>query len=66
LVEILFIYQEKYANKTTVMHYTLICFNGKFGFVPFTEILVKEIKQDSEESTLNYDDIGSKVLCLKY
>ena len=40
LAEILFIYQEKYANRTTVMHYTLICFNGKFGFVPFTGILV--------------------------
>ena len=36
-VEILFIFQEKFANKTSLMHYTLICFNGKFGFVPFIE-----------------------------
>ena len=39
LMEILFVKMEREANKTTTMNYLMICFNGRFGFIPFTEYL---------------------------
>jgi hypothetical protein len=42
LIESLLIYQEKMANKTSFLHYILISFNGKFGYVPFTGIFTKD------------------------
>ena len=36
-IEAIFINLEKKANKTTMMHYLIICFNGRFGYVPFKQ-----------------------------
>lgn len=38
-IEAMFINLEKKANKTTMMHYLIICFNGRFGYVPFKQYL---------------------------
>jgi len=45
LVEMMFVSLEKKANKTTWMHYLIICFNGRFGFVPFTNHFSQEAQQ---------------------
>lgn len=64
VVELIFIYIEKQACKTTFLHYTVICFNGRFGWVPFTNHFVSATGAASLEETLtefNYDHISSKI-----
>ena len=36
IFEIIFVKLEAVACKTSLMHYSIICFNGRFGWVPFT------------------------------
>ena len=36
IIEIAFIILESKSTKTTFMHYSIVCFNGRFGWVPFT------------------------------
>jgi len=35
LIEMLYFWIESKACKTTYLHYILICFNGRFGWVPY-------------------------------
>ena len=64
-IELMFINLEKKANKTTMMHYLIICFNGRFGYVPFTQYFASntDIK---DLDTLNYDDISSSMCCIYF
>jgi hypothetical protein len=36
IFEFLFLNTEAIACKTTITHYAIICFNGRFGWVPFS------------------------------
>ena len=36
LLEFAFIFLESESTKTSIMHYSIICFNGRFGWIPFT------------------------------
>ena len=71
IVELIFIYIEKEACKTTFLHYTIVCFNGRFGWVPFTNHFVSATGAASLESNkhvteFNYDHISSKLFCLPF
>jgi hypothetical protein len=33
--EIIFVYLEAISCKTTVIHYMIVCFNARFGWIPF-------------------------------
>ena len=41
ILEGLFIWMESRATKTSFMNYTIICFNGRFGWVPYNTYLAK-------------------------
>ena len=66
VIEVLFIYLEKVANKTSFMHYSIICFNGRFDWVPFTNHFSQQNKQEEDEKFFDYDNISSKFLCMKF
>ena len=38
VIEVIFLQMEATATKTTLTHYSIICFNGRFGWVPFSHI----------------------------
>lgn len=40
LIECSFLYMEAQASKTSFFNYCLICFNGRFGWVPYNDYLV--------------------------
>jgi hypothetical protein len=61
----MFINLEKKANKTTMMHYLIVCFNGRFGYVPFTQYFSVDQSLDSQE-VFDYDEIRSKICCIKF
>jgi hypothetical protein len=33
--EMIFVYLEAVSCKTTVIHYCIVCFNARFGWIPF-------------------------------
>lgn len=37
IIEIMFVNLEAEACKTTLLHYFIICFNARFGWVPFSD-----------------------------
>ena len=64
VAQILLLLQEKFANRTTFMNYLSVSFNGRLGYVPFTDILCKPFETSSpEQNNLGYDGTGSFVLC---
>ena len=47
IIEIIFLNLEKQANKTTMMHYLIISFNGRFGYIPYIHLFASN--KSSEE-----------------
>ena len=41
ILECLFLYMESQATKTSFINYTIVCFNGRFGWVPYNDYLIK-------------------------
>ena len=35
ILEVIFLYLEAMATKTNFINYAIVCFNGRFGWVPF-------------------------------
>ena len=35
IFEMIFVYLEAYSCKTTIIHYFIVCFNARFGWIPF-------------------------------
>ena len=66
MIEGLFIYMEKKANKTDLMHYAIICFNGRFGWVPLSNNLKTASQEGKSSDYLNYDNINSSVCCMNF
>jgi len=66
MIELVFIFLEKIANKTSFMHYAIICFNGRFDWVPFTNHFSQKNKDQGGERFFNYDDISSKLCCINF
>ena len=62
------IFFEKKASKTSFLHYAIICFNGRFGWVPYTNRLIVNTGMSKKELTAQlkeFDEskIVSKFLC---
>ena len=66
-VEVLFINLEAKACKTSLLHYFIICFNARFGWVPFADRFsnntnYKKIEEDNgtdgqDGINLDYEDM---------
>ena len=73
-IETYFIIMESKANKTTFMNYLIICFNGRFGFFPFSDYIGNQNKKDkkkdekveSKDEVLDYDNIKSKAFGVEF
>jgi len=40
LLECVFLYMEAQASKTSFTNYCIVCFNGRFGWVPYNDYLM--------------------------
>ena len=51
LIEACFLYMEARASKTSFLNYCIICFNGRFGWVPYNDHLMKTQIESGKKST---------------
>lgn len=65
VIEVIFLSMEATATKTTLTHYSIICFNGRFGWVPFSHVF-SDPKSASSIDQLDYENIESKFLCTNF
>lgn len=75
LLEAIFLAMEAQASKTSFINYCIVCFNGRFGWVPFNDYLIQMAQQlqlqltnagnvtAAERVELDYRKIQSRVLC---
>jgi hypothetical protein len=64
VIEIIYLNVEAKACKTTLTQYAIVCFNGRFGWVPYANSFTssKQAKaQISTDQVLSYDNITSKL-----
>lgn len=50
ILEFMFLYMEAQASKTSFVNYCIVCFNGRFGWVPYNDYLIKTSQQLQEKS----------------
>ena len=50
------------------MHYSIVCFNGRFGWVPFTNLFSTSVLLAQKDKTkdIDFDKIEKSFLCTKY
>jgi len=68
--ELNFVYLEAISCKTTVIHYFIVCFNARFGWIPFVNFFSSlagfdEDSKDNQEN-LNYEGMKSQLCGLKF
>lgn len=70
IFEMIFVYLEAYSCKTTVIHYFIVCFNARFGWIPFVNFFSSlagfdEDATDKQEN-LNYEGMKSQICGIKF
>lgn len=68
VIEIIFLKIESQEVKTTFLHYSIICFNGRFGWVPFLENFTstKRKVDSSKPLELDYECLQTNYCCAKF
>ena len=67
--EMIFVYLEAVSCKTTVMHYFIVCFNARFGWIPFVNFFSSLAGYDDEakgQEELNYENMKSELCAIKF
>lgn len=63
IFELIFVYLEAISCKTTVIHYFIVCFNARFGWIPFVNFFTSlaGFDENANKSTenLNYEGMTS-------
>ena len=49
ILETMFLYMEAQASRTSFLNYAIVCFNGRFGWVPFSDYLLQKQEKISDE-----------------
>lgn len=72
IFEVIFLHLEAVSCKTTKIHYTIVCFNARFGWIPFINFFSSVGGVDEEDTKkskgtnkldmdLNYEGMNSKL-----
>jgi hypothetical protein len=48
--EMIFVYLEAVSCKTTIIHYFIVCFNARFGWIPFVNFFSSLAGFDEDSS----------------
>lgn len=74
VLEAAFLYLEARASKTSFINYCMVCFNGRFGWVPYNDFLTNTSQQleqnaktkqttEAPRVQLDFQNIVSQILC---
>jgi hypothetical protein len=63
IIEVIFLKMEAKACKTDLIHYSIVCFNARFGWIPFNHLFSSLTGGTSTEfeNNINYEDITSSL-----
>ena len=71
IFEVIFLHLEAVSCKTSKIHYTIVCFNARFGWIPFIHYFssvsgfdndgVDQKKKSSLDMDLNYEGMKSRL-----
>lgn len=68
--EMIFVYLEAISCKTTVIHYMIVCFNARFGWIPFVNFFSSlagfDEKSSANPENLNYEAMKSGLCGVKF
>ena len=70
--EMIFVYLEAVSCKTTVIHYMIVCFNARFGWIPFVNFFSslagfdEKSNSSSGQENLNYEQMKSGICGVKF
>lgn len=68
--EMIFVYLEAVSCKTTVIHYFIVCFNARFGWIPFVNFFSSLAGFDEDagdqQEDLNYEGMKSQICGIKF
>jgi hypothetical protein len=60
ILEIIFLRLEADALRQSFMHYSIVCFNARAGWIPFDHLYLPVAKsEDEKQEIINYDMIQS-------
>jgi len=61
VIEFVFLGLEAKACKTNIIHYAIVCFNARFGWIPFNHLFSSLTggTTTAYENNINYEDITS-------
>lgn len=63
VLEFAYLAIEAQASKTSFMNYCMVCFNGRFNWVPYIDYLESdEVQANSKMTQLNFEDISTRIL----
>ena len=63
IFEFMFLHLEAVSCKTTKIHYTIVCFNARFGWIPFSHYFSSVSGSDDKEESKSDKKGCSKMLC---
>jgi hypothetical protein len=68
--EMIFVYLEAVSCKTTIIHYFIVCFNARFGWIPFVNFFSSLAGFDEDaansQENLNYEGMKSSICGIKF
>lgn len=66
----IFVYLEAVSCKTTIIHYMIVCFNARFGWIPFVNFFSSlagfDEKSSANPENLNYEQMKSGICGIKF
>jgi hypothetical protein len=63
IIEFIFLGMEAEACKTNILHYSIVCFNARFGWIPFNHLFssLTGSSQSSRDNNIDYENITSSL-----
>ena len=64
VIEFVFLGLEAKACKTNIIHYSIVCFNARFGWIPFSHLFASMTggQETAQERDIDYKEISSSLL----
>jgi hypothetical protein len=72
IFEIIFLHLEAVSCKTTKIHYTIVCFNARFGWIPFIHYFSsvsgfdEKVDSNTMDMDLNYESMKSNLCAIVF
>jgi hypothetical protein len=65
-LEVSYLWIEAKVTKTSFMNYCIVCFNGRFDWVPYVDYLTsEEVAKSRQFISLDFEKIESEIFCMQ-